>query len=631
MIDNKNNNDSETAARFIKILNKIFCNKKCCADYVRFILNKPDGRDADDLGENIASNIELVKKSANKDYDKKKVPKNATDTPKPKKFLAGGEFFGLPNEIKSAYLEKYFEIVDGGNFDYTKTFSDNLKDMIDKYKDYPEGVFLHILRLRLENFEKKQKPSENKSNVNEDFSSKKNLATAIKRILNRKNLNLSEKKLAVLWEYYEYFNGIDEDKKLGTTQDKFRQFEDALEKITNSDDYTDDNKSDSISNAIITGKLKAYGIDTIFKADYIEILNCYSDEIKIAAIESFKSATSCSNYKNKESFDDICYGERDYKNLSSAVRAKIIDKLSNNGNATGVFLSMNIFDFIEALKKHYYVDMKSVNPEILVALFKLFLNSPISICANITQVLTAISEIQKQTNNFEDQVDLDSGLLKQLSCDSQEQSTKSNEQLEQLTKAQLKESIPHFFGKIFFCLVFFVVAIPTLLIRWTLRFLWGILGWFINMFYCNWRRINNVGQGFKNLDYEFFGFFLGGLVGAVARRWFISDPLAIRQIFKNLWYRFFGKKHDMYRWPRVYVTGFIVWTGNKKINGKDLIYRNDSHVKNFGVGDYFKFMSGYSEVINKSEAEGYPEDNVPLQSRLENINTDPDFSPFRYY
>ena len=41
-------------------------------------------------------------------------------------------------------------------------------------------------------------------------------------------------------------------------------------------------------------------------------------------------------------------------------------------------------------------------------------------------------------------------------------------------------------------------------------------------------------------------------------------------------------------------------------------------------------MSGYSEIINKSEANAYPNDKIPLQSRLENINTR-NGSPFRYY
>lgn len=62
-----------------------------------------------------------------------------------------------------------------------------------------------------------------------------------------------------------------------------------------------------------------------------------------------------------------------------------------------------------------------------------------------------------------------------------------------------------------------------------------------------------------------------------------------------------------------------MWTGNRNINGKDIVYRNDSDEKNFGVGDYFKFMSGYSEIINKSEAKGYLDGNIPLQSKLENI------------
>ena len=57
MIDNKN--DGENQARFINSLNKIFCNKECCANYIRFVLNKPKDTVEDDLTENVMSNIEL--------------------------------------------------------------------------------------------------------------------------------------------------------------------------------------------------------------------------------------------------------------------------------------------------------------------------------------------------------------------------------------------------------------------------------------------------------------------------------------------------------------------------------------------------------------------------------------------
>ncbi len=650
MIDNKNNNDSETAVEFINSLNKIFCNKECCADYIRFVLNKPKDTAEDDLNKDIISNIELMKKSANKNHDANKIKGNASDAPKPEDFLNKKQFSNLPNEIKSAYLEKYFEIIDGDSFDYKKSFSDNLKDMLDKYQNYPEGVFLHILRLRLENFAEKPKDKNHVDIENiGDFSSKENLASAIKKILDSNNKKLDEKKLAVLWEYYEYFNGIDKNEKLDDClQDKVEQLEEALNKITDSNDF-EGHKELNLQSAAITGKLRAYEIDNTFKREYVTILENYSDEMKIAVIESFNffEGQRCAEVVKKNGaekiikynqikIDNLCYGKGDYSGLSRKVRAKMIEKLDSGIKDT--FDSAEFDKFAYYLMRAYQINLNEVDSEIWVALFKLFLNSNPAIGADITQILTAMSEIQKQTNNFKKQTDLASELLSKLSFDLNEESLNTkielvrqfNEQQRQLRNAQFRKSILHFFGKILFCLVFFVVAIPTLLIRWTLRFFWGILGWFINMFYCNWRRTNYKGQGFKNFGWEFFGFLSIGLVGAVARRWFISDPLAICQIFKNLWYRFFGDDNDINN-HQVYVTGFIVWTGNKKINGKDLIYRNDSHVKNFGVGDYFKFMSGYSEVINKSEAEGYPEDNVPLQSKLENINTDPDFSPFRYY
>ena len=443
--EHKNDNSAEVAAKFINSLSKIFCNKECCADYVRFVLDKPDGMDTDDLNENVASNIELIKKSANKDYDKTKVTKNAADAPQPKKFLDGGKFSGLPDEIKSAYLEKYFEIVDGDSFDYKKSFSDNLKDMLGRYKSYPEGVFLHILKLQLENFEKKPNDHDNRPGIHESLVSKKNLARAIKSFLDSNCLQIDEKGLAILWEYYEYFNGIDEQDKV--KQFKVKQFKDALEKIINSDDYTNNTESDLIPNAIITGKLRAYKIDVTFQREYVKILENYSDNIKIAVIESFTSATSPyiekkkKKKRNEERFDDICYGSGDYKNLSSAVRAKIINKLSNNRNATGIFLGTSIPEFIRMLEKHCCVYMENVSPEILVALLKLFLSSEPSAGENIEKILTTMLQIQSQTNDFKKQADLGTKLLSKLSYDFCAKFKEERDKQTQIRNARLKKSI----------------------------------------------------------------------------------------------------------------------------------------------------------------------------------------------
>ena len=588
MINNKN--DGENQARFINSLNEIFCNKECCADYIRFVLNKPKDTAEDDLNENVISNIELVKKSANKNYDAIKIEKKASDAPKPEEFLNNGKFSGLPDEIKSAYLEKYFEIVDGGSFDYKKSFEDNLEDMLDRYKNYPESVFLHILRLSFGNFE--TDINNKKNNGNDDFSSKKSLATAIKNILDSNNFGSDEKKLALLWEYYEYFNGIDENEKLVEGQNKVEQFEDAIEKITNSDDFMKNIASDSIAYAIITGKLRAYEIDTNFKEGYVNVLSNYNDAIKMAVIESFKFVAaphySEAEGNNKIKINDLCYGNDNYSNLSPAVRAKMIEKL--NAEVTGTFYGAVFDNFADYLMKSYQINLNEVDSEVWVALFKLFLNSNPAIGANIGQVLTTMLQIQKNTEDFTEQANLDKKILCELSYDIREkfdddleknelkQDTNrdnniydykgnigniiGNHQNEDINRDNDDNDVPFslttFFGKILFCLVFFVVAIPTLLIRWTLRFLLGIFGWFINMFYYNWKEADSIEEGFKNFGLEFFGFFSIGLVGAVARRWFISDPLAICQIFQNLWYRFFGNADDINN-HQVYISGFIVY------------------------------------------------------------------------
>lgn len=221
--------NNETQAKFISSLSNIFCNKQCCADYINFLLDKPKNTEQDDLDKNIISNVELVKKSADKDYDKTKINGEALDAPNPEEFLKNGKFSGLPDEIKSAYLKKYFEITNGVNFDYKKSFEDNLKAMLVRYKNYPEGVLLHILRLRLENFE--ENINNEKSDQNNDFASKKNLANAIKNILDSNNFWSDEKKLALLWEYYEYFNGINENEKLDKEQNTVEQFKDVLKKM----------------------------------------------------------------------------------------------------------------------------------------------------------------------------------------------------------------------------------------------------------------------------------------------------------------------------------------------------------------------------------------------------------------
>ena len=337
--DNKISDD-----KLVNCLSKIFCNKECCANYIRAMLSDQKDIDEIDKNEYITNNVKLIKKSANKDYDN---TKNATDAPKPEEFLNNGKFSGFPDEIKSAYLEKYFEITDGTNFDYKKSFEDNLEDMLDRYKNYPEGVLLHILRLWFGNFE--TDINNKKNNGNDDFASKKSLATAIKNILDSNNFGSDEKKLALLWEYYEYFNGIDENEKLAEGQNKVEQFKDAIGTITNSNDFMKNIESDSIAYTIITGKLRAYGIDSNFKKEYIEILKGYADEIKIAIIESFDFVQPSHDQEklNKAKINDLCYDTDTYESLSIKARSKMIEKL--NTEVQAILRMLNLINLLTSI------------------------------------------------------------------------------------------------------------------------------------------------------------------------------------------------------------------------------------------------------------------------------------------
>lgn len=92
------------------------------------------------------------------------------------------------------------------------------------------------------------------------------MATAIKNILDSKQSEYDEKKLAVLWEYYEYFNGIDKNEELNDkSQNKVEQSKEALKKITDSNDFKEHKKSSSTQSAIITGKLKLVRLIKILK------------------------------------------------------------------------------------------------------------------------------------------------------------------------------------------------------------------------------------------------------------------------------------------------------------------------------------------------------------------------------
>lgn len=116
----------------------------------------------------------------------------------------------------------------------------------------------------------------------------------------------------------------------GYPQNKVEQLQEALKKITDSNDFKRHKKSSLIQSAIITGKLKAYKIDPNFNSGYVNVLANYDDSIKIAVIKSFKFVEA-SHYAEAEGnskikIDDLCYGDGDYLNLLPKVRAKMIEK-----------------------------------------------------------------------------------------------------------------------------------------------------------------------------------------------------------------------------------------------------------------------------------------------------------------
>lgn len=99
----------------------------------------------------------------------------------------------------------------------------------------------------------------------------------------------------------------------------------------------------------------------------------------------------------------------------------MIEKL--NDTVRCAFDNAKFYKFAYYLMTTYQIDVDDVDLEILVALFKLFLNSPsITIGTNMTQILTTMSKIQGQTSDFDKntKINLDDKLLDQLNKNSEE-------------------------------------------------------------------------------------------------------------------------------------------------------------------------------------------------------------------
>ena len=191
----------------------------------------------------ILSNIEKVKKM------------NLND------FVGKGKFSNLPDEVKVVILQRIFEFRDETKFDSKKSLSENVNDMILKYQKYPKDVLLNILRLCLDDMTEKliskkdlrNQINEINNNINSDFSDCKNLAEAIKKILDDDNCLLNDEQLTLLYEYYGCFSATQSEIKEITGQ---KDFFDAIKKIEEHIDYKDINNK-NLKNAFLRGRLKA--------------------------------------------------------------------------------------------------------------------------------------------------------------------------------------------------------------------------------------------------------------------------------------------------------------------------------------------------------------------------------------
>ena len=189
VIENLSNSNSD-----LSDVQKKICNEKSMCVFLKYLTDRKwaEFKDSDDKThancDVIQKNIETLKAMSPDDFTDK-----------------NGRFYNLSESYKVIILSRIFEFQNDKNqkFEIEKSLDENMNEMWTKYKEYPVGVFENILRLRFENIIKSFDKNED-NNQHQDFSSRGDLANAIKQCLEKDDLRAKTR--CLLWEYYAYFS-----------------------------------------------------------------------------------------------------------------------------------------------------------------------------------------------------------------------------------------------------------------------------------------------------------------------------------------------------------------------------------------------------------------------------------------
>lgn len=286
----------------------------------------------------------------------------------PDDFVDNGKFAGLPEEVKVVMLYRIFELKGNNSFDYQKSFAENLLDMNEKYKEYPNEVLSKLLRLKFEN---QIDSAQADINTNKDFAGEnKNLAQAIKDFLDSgQSSNFSGEQKDVMFEYYAFFNTdqneIDQIKS-GDGQNDFRT---ALQAIRNTQDYK--NADDNHKDAIMKGKLKACNIRWDYNAEYItKSFKDLSETEKVAVIPYLNNfylrQDKKGDIQNAEELTNIFFN-RAVENKKFAFKVRL--EMVKNFILTGVFFEVPIQSWLKKIVEQINITNASIKniPEDMVA------------------------------------------------------------------------------------------------------------------------------------------------------------------------------------------------------------------------------------------------------------------------
>ncbi len=237
---------------------KIYDEKSMCV-FLKYLTDKKWAEYKDEKDEN--------KVHANHDVITKNI--KTLRTMSPDNFIdKDGEFYNLSKPYKVIILSRIFEFQNDENqkFNIGKSLEKNITEMNEQYKKYPVGVFENILRLRFENIiQTFDKNADGGPYL--DFSSRENLANAIRNYLTKNNLRTETK--CLLWEYYGYFsaqeNTINEMKRKADFVDAIdvirgQKTENEIDNqiiVTGGDENYKNISSQEEKNAFLSGVLKA--------------------------------------------------------------------------------------------------------------------------------------------------------------------------------------------------------------------------------------------------------------------------------------------------------------------------------------------------------------------------------------